>query len=166
MHTLYARPLRKSPGLARKQKQSRFVKRLKLEATPQEIMLYGALVAAFQPYRVTVCFQEPIGPYVADFFIYPLNLVIEVDGKIHELPHVAERDRRRNTFMRNRGIRVMRFANDEVAMNPPAIAVRIIAELGDLPKIGDPVRVTKCPPGSAIHNKPVTRKNTKIHRLA
>lgn len=166
MHRFSIRP--RSQPLAHRQKmrQKRFVKKLKLQAAPQEVMLHGALLCAFQSYRVTVCFQEPIGPYIADFFLYPLNIVVEVDGGIHRIPSVASRDKRRDTYMRNKGIKVLRFTNDEVEQDASAIAARIVAECGELPKPGDPVAVTKCPPGDAIHGKARTRKNNRIRREA
>jgi very-short-patch-repair endonuclease len=164
MHQFDTQPRGNSANFRAKQRQKRFIKRLKLNATPQEIMLHGALLTAFAPYRVSVLFQEPIGPYVADFFLYPMNIVIEVDGGIHTLAQVAARDKRRDTYMQNKGIRVLRFTNEEIAPDPPAIARRIVEMCAELPRRGDPVAVTKCPPGSAVHGKSRFKKNTRIHR--
>ena len=129
--------------------QKGFVKRLKLKATAEEIMLHGALLHAFLPYRAVVCFQEPIGPYVADFFLFPFNLVIEVDGGIHFTDEGKEHDRRRNTYMSNKGITVLRLTNAEVRDNPPKVARTILAfcekTYGEIPKQCDPIDIKRFP---------------------
>ncbi len=129
--------------------QKAFVKRLKLKPTNEEIMLHGALLHVFLPFRVVVCFQEPIGPYVADFFLYPFNLVIEVDGSIHLHERNQEHDRRRDTFMRNKGITVIRITNKEVRESPGKVARTIMAYCakvhGEFQKHTDPMDPTKLP---------------------
>ena len=129
--------------------QKGFVKRLKLKATAEEIMLHGALLHAFLPYRVVVCFQEPIGPYIADFFLYPFNLVIEVDGLIHSRQENQEHDRRRNTYMKNKAITVLRLTNSEVRANPARVARTIVAfcakTYGEIPKQCDPIDMKRFP---------------------
>lgn len=132
--------------------QKGFVKRLKLKATSEEIMLHGAMLHAFLPYRAVVAFQEPVGPYVADFYIYPFNLVLEVDGAPHFTPEGLKHDRRRNTFMKNKGITVIRIENKQVRENPSKVARTILAFCeklhGPLLKHTDPPPVTKCPPSN------------------
>ena len=129
--------------------QKGFVRRLKLKATNEEIMLHGALLHVFLPYRAVVCFQEPIGPYVADFFLFPFNLVVEVDGGIHFTDQAMEHDRRRNTYMKNKGITVLRLKNAEVRDNPPKVARTILAfcakTYGEIPKQSDPFDPRKLP---------------------
>ena len=56
--------------------------------------------------------QQPIDGFIADFFCPALGLVIEVDGRIH-LQHQA-RDRARDAHFREKGLRVVRFSNEEV----------------------------------------------------
>jgi very-short-patch-repair endonuclease len=61
--------------------------------------------------------QHPIGVYVVDFFAPSIGLVIELDGSQHGMePHVAF-DARRTEFLEARGLRVMRFWNNEVTSN-------------------------------------------------
>lgn len=56
--------------------------------------------------------QHPLGPYTADFWCGAANIVVEVDGKIHE--EQLEHDERRDAWMRRQGIIVLRFTNDMV----------------------------------------------------
>ncbi|GIW71093.1 MAG: hypothetical protein KatS3mg102_0635 [Planctomycetota bacterium] len=56
--------------------------------------------------------QHPVGPYVVDFVCLARHLVVEVDGGQHI--ERAEFDRRRSRFLQSRGLRVLRFWNNEV----------------------------------------------------
>ena len=127
-----------------------FQKGLKLNPTKPEVMLHGALLSAFQHHRASVMFQELIPPYIADFYIAPCNIVIEVDGSWHWTPAGIESDKRRDTFMTNKGIRVFRFTNDEVEKDAPGIAQRIFQLCGELPLKTEAVKITRCPPANAL----------------
>jgi very-short-patch-repair endonuclease len=60
--------------------------------------------------------QAPIGRYFADFACHAQQLVIEVDGGIHErLPEVAARDFERQQWLEGQGYRVLRFTDRPVA---------------------------------------------------
>ncbi len=58
--------------------------------------------------------QHPLGIYIADFFCYKLNLVIEVDGSIHNNEIVKQNDEERQKLIESEGIRVIRFTNSEI----------------------------------------------------
>ena len=63
--------------------------------------------------------QQPIGPFIADFFCAAMSLVIEVDGaQHHDDPGV---DLRRTGWLQTHGYRVIRFDNHVVMSNPEAI---------------------------------------------
>ncbi len=49
-----------------------------------------------------------------DFFSVEHELAIEVDGGIHFEPIQAEHDAARTEFLQVRGIRVLRFSNEQV----------------------------------------------------
>jgi very-short-patch-repair endonuclease len=107
-------------------------------------MLYLALLTALRPFHVVLVAQEVIGQYIADFCIYPSRVVIEVDG----LSHCGERQRaydaRRDTFMRNLGIRVFRFTNLEVESDADGVAKIIISHCGNLESMSanqTPIRI-------------------------
>ena len=68
--------------------------------------LRGKKVAGVQFYR-----QKPIGPYVVDFYAPAAGLVIEVDGSQHLENGGRVRDRKRDIFLENLGLCVLRFDN-------------------------------------------------------
>jgi very-short-patch-repair endonuclease len=57
--------------------------------------------------------QQPIGPYVADFFCPSAKLVVELDGYFHNDPLRVERDEARTAWLRERGYRALRFRNED-----------------------------------------------------
>jgi 5-methyltetrahydrofolate--homocysteine methyltransferase len=58
--------------------------------------------------------QHIIGQYITDFICLSENLIIEVDGGIHQLPENQESDEIRTDWLRNQGFRVIRFNNEEI----------------------------------------------------
>jgi very-short-patch-repair endonuclease len=52
--------------------------------------------------------------YLADFYCAKHRLIIEVDGSVHLLDEVKERDLYRQAKLEKAGYRVMRFTSDEV----------------------------------------------------
>lgn len=56
--------------------------------------------------------QQPIGPYIADFFCAVGRLIVEVGGPIHG--DQVEYDRERDDHLAAHGLRVLRFSNDAV----------------------------------------------------
>ena len=62
--------------------------------------------------------QHPIGPYVADFFCSELQLILEIDGAVHNNPEQRTRDRERTLFLQGLGFEVVRISNSQVESNP------------------------------------------------
>jgi len=58
--------------------------------------------------------QHIIGNYIADFICLKENLIIEVDGLIHQLPENISSDEERSKWLRSEGFEVLRFTNEEV----------------------------------------------------
>ena len=58
--------------------------------------------------------QHIIGSYIADFVCLSKNLVIEIDGLIHQLPENKESDEIRTAWLQGKGYKVIRFKNEEV----------------------------------------------------
>jgi len=56
---------------------------------------------------------------VVDFYCHEAGLVIEVDGDIHDLQQ--EEDARREKVLREMGLRVVRFRNEEVVRDLSAV---------------------------------------------
>ena len=73
--------------------------------------------------------QYPEGPYILDFFCSELSLAIEMDGSEHGLPERAQRDRTRDEYLNNRGIRVIRFWNFQIRENLDGILQRVRMEI-------------------------------------
>ena len=58
--------------------------------------------------------QFGVGPYSLDFYCPTLRLAIELDGDSHFVEGAAERDLRRDRYLRRFGIKTIRFTNDEI----------------------------------------------------
>ena len=67
--------------------------------------------------------QHPIPPYVADFYCDEARLVIELDGSQHAA--AVEHDDRRTRYLQARGLRVLRFWNNEVLTQTEAVLEHI-----------------------------------------
>lgn len=72
--------------------------------------------------------QHPIGKFIADFAIVKEKLVIEIDGGIHALPEVAERDMKREQMLVSNGWRVLRIPA-ETAMSKDHLFALVQKEL-------------------------------------
>jgi very-short-patch-repair endonuclease len=72
--------------------------------------------------------QAPMGPYLVDFVCHRSRLIVEVDGGVHEMDAVAQRDAERDVWLVRRGYRVLRVTNREVLADLEAVALRIISE--------------------------------------
>ena len=59
--------------------------------------------------------QHIIGRFIADFVSLSHNIVIEVDGKIHE--NQQEYDAQRTVYLNEKGFKVIRFTNEEIIAN-------------------------------------------------
>ena len=53
-----------------------------------------------------------VAGFIVDFYCHKAGLVIEVDGDIHDLQQ--EEDARREKVLREMGLRIVRFRNEEV----------------------------------------------------
>ncbi len=77
--------------------------------------------------------QHIIGRYIADFVCLEKNLVIELDGSIHQLPENKESDEIRTNWLNENGFNVVRFENEEVINDPDKVLIKILKELENLP---------------------------------
>lgn len=58
--------------------------------------------------------QHSIGNYIVDLFCYSEQLIIELDGGIHNEGPQAVSDGLRSEYLQNLGYRILRFDNDVV----------------------------------------------------
>ena len=72
--------------------------------------------------------QHPFGPFVLDMFCVEPQLVIEVDGGIHATPEQADYDAARTEYLADRGLRVLRFTNEEVMQKLAEVLSRILRD--------------------------------------
>jgi very-short-patch-repair endonuclease len=88
-------------------------KRLRREMSLPEVVLWECLRARrLEGLRFRR--QHPVGPYVLDFHCAEAGLAVEVDGAHHDLPGQMAHDGRRDAWLAERGIFVMRIAASDV----------------------------------------------------
>ena len=58
--------------------------------------------------------QHPIDIFIADFYCHPLKLILEVDGGIHKSKNQKEYDIGREGELKNWGMKIIRFTNEEI----------------------------------------------------
>jgi very-short-patch-repair endonuclease len=73
--------------------------------------------------------QHNVGRYILDFFAFEPRLGIEVDGPIHQLRR--ERDAARTRELEALGLRIIRFTNDQVQEDLPAVLSAILQAASD-----------------------------------
>lgn len=98
-------------------------KRLRNEPTQGERVLWQYLKG--EQLGVKFRCQYGVGPYVVDFYCASLRLAIELDGDSHFQPGAQERDRIRQRFIGEQGIRVIRFLESDVRSNQNAVLEQI-----------------------------------------
>ncbi len=103
-------------------------RRLRRNATIPERMLWNRLrrggLAGLKFRR-----QQPIGPYVVDFFCHEVALVVEVDGRSHD--ERGKVDYQRDVFLREQQrLQVLRVSNDDVLKEMEAVLLAILRAAG------------------------------------
>ncbi len=73
--------------------------------------------------------QRIIGDYIVDFYCAKAKLIIEVDGGQHTFEDRAEKDSKRDSYLRNRKLRVVRFTNNEVRKNIDGVVEKILESI-------------------------------------
>jgi very-short-patch-repair endonuclease len=103
-----------------------FARHLRQSQTEAEIRLWtflrGSRLDGFKFRR-----QHPIPPYVLDFFCDAAKLAVELDGSQHS--EVADLERTR--ALQSKGIRVLRFWDNDALRRTDAVLEAILASLRD-----------------------------------
>lgn len=76
--------------------------------------------------------QYGIGRYVCDFYNAEYKLVIELDGDSHFTPEAENYDAIRNEYMRNLGMSVLRFTNQDIMSNINGVIEFILIHIDQL----------------------------------
>jgi very-short-patch-repair endonuclease len=94
----------------------RMAHKLRMPLTPAEKVLWQELrnrkLSGYKFRR-----QHPVREFIVDFFCPEKELVIEIDGKIHQLPDVKEKDENRTAELESLGLTVIRFSNEDVLID-------------------------------------------------
>ena len=113
--------LQASPARARRRLMPEWkiarAKEMRNRPTPAEAALWSALKLRHGGTKWRR--QSPMFGYIADFRCVASNIIVEVDGPIHD----AEKDEVRDYHLRRHGFEVLRFTNDEVLADPVGLAV-------------------------------------------
>ncbi len=88
---------------------------LRNNTTYAETLLWGYLKT--KPFRFKFRRQHPYSIYILDFYCHSLQLIIEVDGSIHDIPEVKLNDEQRQSLLEKDGLIVLRFTNDQIEKN-------------------------------------------------
>jgi very-short-patch-repair endonuclease len=100
-------------------------RKLRTTPTDAEIRLWSRLRRKqLEGYRFRR--QQPMGPFVVDFFCPEAKLIVEVDGGQHA---ESASDERRTSWLEANGYRVVRFWNNDVLANTEGVLMRILEAL-------------------------------------
>ena len=88
-------------------------KALRTNSTSEEAVLWRALKGCKINNRKWRR-QFSVGPFILDFYCPSLKLGIELDGAPHFAPGAAEADDARTYYLREQGIRIIRFENCDI----------------------------------------------------
>ncbi|MEO5768792.1 MAG: DUF559 domain-containing protein [Polyangia bacterium] len=73
--------------------------------------------------------QQPCGPFILDFCCVEARLAIELDGGQHFQADALAYDARRTRYLTRQGIKVLRFATDQVFRDTDGVLISIAAAL-------------------------------------
>jgi very-short-patch-repair endonuclease len=94
-------------------KLKELARKLRNESTASEIILWQHLKRK-QLYGYDFHRQKPLLNYIADFYCYELNLVIELDGYSHHFEEILDKDEIKQLELEKVGLTVLRFNDSEV----------------------------------------------------
>jgi very-short-patch-repair endonuclease len=70
--------------------------------------------------------QHPIGRCIVDFYCPAIRLVIEIDGEAHSMGDQPHRDWRRDTWLKDQGMRILRFGAVDVIKDLQSVITAIM----------------------------------------
>lgn len=101
-----------------------FRKKLRKNLTPAEAFLWKHLKAKQLDGKKFVK-QHSIGKYIVDFYCASEQLVIELDGEVHQNATAAAYDAKRTVFLNEMGYTVLRFENKMVFDHLQSVFIEI-----------------------------------------
>ncbi len=104
------------------------IRLLRQNQTKAELMLWkrlrGKQLGGYKFYR-----QFPVNGYVLDFFCRGKDLGVEIDGSIHDLKEVQQKDEYRQKSLEELGIMVVRFSDADVYERIDEVLQKILETL-------------------------------------
>jgi very-short-patch-repair endonuclease len=101
-----------------------FARKLRENPTPQESKLWNALKnKQLNGYKFRQ--QHPLSRFVADFYCHNARLVIEIDGGYHDAKMQKLYDDWREEVIKDFGIHILRFRNEEIENNFDEVLYKI-----------------------------------------
>jgi very-short-patch-repair endonuclease len=75
--------------------------------------------------------QHPISKFIVDFYCHKAQLVIEIDGGIHNEIEIKERDKGRTFELEELGLKIIRLKNEEIINNITDVIKKITEHIND-----------------------------------
>ena len=96
---------------------------LRREMTPAEKILWNEL----RGNKLGVHFrrQQVIAGFIVDFYSHKAELIIELDGGVHQEAEQKQNDAKRDKVLDEMGLQTIRFKNDDVIRHLPSVLKRI-----------------------------------------
>jgi very-short-patch-repair endonuclease len=77
--------------------------------------------------------QHPFGRFIVDFYCPAVRLIVEVDGASHEMGSNPGRDERRDRWLRDQGLQMLRIPAVDVLKELDSVVAAIILAAQQLP---------------------------------
>lgn len=99
---------------------------LRQSMTGGEKRLWSSLRTLRNSHGLHVRRQVPIGPYIADFAIHSIKLIIEVDGEHHQIEPRQSLNAQRDGWFAAQGYRTLRFSTGDVIKNKEGCVLAVL----------------------------------------
>ena len=96
---------------------------LRRDMTLPEGLLWQVLRT--RPHGLKIRRQHPLGWCIVDFYCPAANLVVELDGENHSMGDRPQRDMRRDEWLQEQGLRVLRFDARDVMKDVESVVTAI-----------------------------------------
>ena len=129
----------------------KYARSLRNNQTDAEQLLWGLLRGrrfAGRKFR----HQHPIGRYILDFYCHESRLAVELDGGQHNDGETRSYDDRRSRFLREQGIRVVRFWNHDVLLQTDSVLESLWHEIHSGSVSSSPSPQTPLPLGEGLRS--------------
>ncbi len=77
--------------------------------------------------------QHQIGNYITDFYCHEHQLVIELDGPVHESEKRQKHDKKRDHYLQSQGCTIIRFKNDSIFNDTKNVLSQIASTVNPSP---------------------------------